>query len=91
MPNIYFPKSLQPLVGNNPFVPTIGQTVAQSLRDVVENYPEIEPHIYKDGTLGSSVSVFVNDKNVRDLEGIDTAVTPDDRVRVETGASSNDT
>lgn len=56
-------------------------TVGGLIGELVQNYPAIKMHIVdKDGELRRYVNLFVNDENIRELEGLDTPLGQNDRV-----------
>ena len=62
-------------------VPVQGATVAAVLNDLVERYPSIKTQILnKDGDLRRHVNLFVNEANIKDLQGLETPVQETDRI-----------
>lgn len=52
-----------------------GDTVRDALREVLEQYPVLGPHLMSDeGELVDHVHVFLNGRNVRLLDGLDTVI-----------------
>jgi len=57
------------------------------VRDILNRLGELRPILAErlldeDGNIPRSVNVFVNGRDIRDLSGLDTPVTPDDEVTV---------
>ena len=57
------------------------------VRDVLKRLEELRPVLAErlldeDGNTPRSVNVFVNGRDIRDLDGLDTPVTPDDEVTI---------
>ena len=60
-----------------------GATVAEALRDLTSRYPQLRRHLYDDhGRLRGFVNVFVNEEDVRDLEGEATRLRPGDTLTI---------
>ncbi|MDN5976272.1 ubiquitin-like small modifier protein 1 [Acidipropionibacterium jensenii] len=60
-----------------------GTTVAEVVKELTSAYPDLAPHILdEDGTLRDYVNVFVNDSDIRQLDGELTAVEEDSTVRL---------
>ena len=57
-----------------------GATVEQVITAAIAAEPRLEPRIYKDGRL--YVGVFVNDRNMRALGGLEAPVSDGDVIRV---------
>ena len=58
-----------------------------AIRDLISRLVELRPVLAdrlldEDGNIPPSVNVFVNGRDIRDLGGLDTTVTPDDEVTV---------
>jgi molybdopterin converting factor small subunit len=60
-----------------------GSNVGDVLRSVVENYPDTERQLFgPDGGLNRYVNVYLNDEDVRVLDGLDTGVEDADTVMI---------
>ncbi len=58
-----------------------GATVGEVLRSLVSAHPATEAQIFDaDGELNRYVNVYLNDEDVRVLEGLQTTVSDDDTV-----------
>ncbi len=58
-----------------------GSTLGEVLRDLVANYPAAESQLFsKDGELNRYVWVYLNDEDVRVLDGLDTPVVSKDTI-----------
>ncbi len=75
MATIRIPPVLRPAVGGEREVQAAGATVGEVLRDLTSAHPETQSQIFgADGELNRYVNVYLNDEDVRVLEGLDTAV-----------------
>jgi len=59
-------------------VPCEGATVGEAIADVLVKEPRLEPRIYKDGQVW--VGIFLNGRNVRSLQGMDTPISEGDKL-----------
>ena len=77
---VRLPTILRQHAGGQASVSGIGDTVGEVLDDLVRQFPGLAGQVVtEDGTLHRFVNVYVNDDDVRYLEGLDTKV-PDDAV-----------
>ena len=61
-------------------LPAQGATVKEVLDDLFATYPALRERVTEDGELSPFVNVYVNDRDVRYRDGLDTPVGPDDTV-----------
>jgi sulfur-carrier protein len=65
-----------------------GSTALEAVQSAVEKYPQLKFHVFdKDGNLRRHIQLFVNDVNVRELDGIETEVGEKDIVRILAAAA----
>ncbi len=83
---IVVPTPMQRYTMNRDTVEVGGATVASALHHLVENYPDLQTHLFgDDGKLSRAVSVFVNDEDSRHLRGDDTPVRDGDTLAIVPG------
>lgn len=80
MSTIRIPPVLRETVGGNRTLAANGATVDEVLTDLFANYPALRDRVTADGALSPFVNVYVNDRDVRYRDGLETAVGPDDTV-----------
>jgi molybdopterin converting factor small subunit len=79
MPTVKIPPVLRPETGGDPEVSASGQTVGDVLRTLAEAHPGTRAQLFGDGgQLNRYVNVYLNDEDVRVLDGLDTAVEDSD-------------
>src|SRR5258708_2908810 len=79
MATIRIPPVLRPSVGGEKEVPGNGANVGEVLRDLAANHPATASQLFSgDGELNRYVNVYLNDEDVRVLDGLDTAVSDND-------------
>lgn len=79
MSTIKIPPVLRPSTGGEREVSADGANVGEVLRALVAAHPATESQLFgEDGTLNRYVNVYLNDEDVRVLDGLDTPVGADD-------------
>jgi molybdopterin converting factor small subunit len=75
MATIRIPPVLRPSVGGEKELSADGSSVGEVLQAVVASHPDTEPQLFApDGGLNRYVNVYLNDEDVRVLDGLETAV-----------------
>ena len=75
MATIKIPPVLRASVGGEKEVDANGASVGEVLRDLASSHPATESQLFgADGELNRYVNVYLNDEDVRVLDGLDTAV-----------------
>jgi sulfur-carrier protein len=73
------PPVLRPSVGGEKEVSASGGTVGAVLSDLADQHPATQEQLFgPDGQLNRYVNVYLNDEDVRVLEGLDTGVGESD-------------
>lgn len=80
MPTIRIPTPLRTYTGNNTEVYLQGETVDEALEDLVRKYPSLKPHLYNNNELRPFINLFLNEDNVRDLDGMNTNLADEDQL-----------
>lgn len=80
MSTVRIPPVLRETVGGNRTLAAHGATVTEVLSDLFAAHPALRDRVTEDGELSPFVNVYVNDRDVRYRDGLDTAVGPDDTV-----------
>jgi molybdopterin synthase sulfur carrier subunit len=75
MATIRIPPVLRASVGGEKEIEADGSSVGEILLAVVTNHPDTQSQLFSaDGELNRYVNVYLNDEDVRVLDGLDTAV-----------------
>jgi sulfur-carrier protein len=75
MATVRIPPVLRPSVGGEKELNADGSSVGAILQSVVASHPETQAQLFAaDGGLNRYVNVYLNDEDVRVLDGLDTAV-----------------
>jgi MoaD family protein len=81
MSTVKIPPVLRASVGGAKEVEASGPDVGAVLRALAEQHPATESQLFsEDGELNRYVNVYLNDEDVRVLDGLDTAVTEGDTI-----------
>ncbi len=83
---VRIPGPLRALTDGAGEVEAAGATVAGVLERLVEEHPGLRRHLLTDGVAGTEVrdhvNVFVNDDDVRTLDGVATSVAAEDTITI---------
>ena len=81
MATVRIPPVLRAQTGGQPEVEAAGASVGEVLRALTAAHPDTESQLFgADGDLNRYVNVYLNDEDVRVLDGLDTAVADGDTV-----------
>ena len=81
MATIRIPPVLRPSVGGEREVSADGDSVGEVLRSLVDSHAETQDQIFgADGDLNRYVNVYLNDEDVRVLDGLETSVSESDTI-----------
>ena len=79
MATIKIPPVLRPSVGGEKEVTAGGENVGAVLQSLAEQHPATQSQLFSgDGQLNRYVNVYLNDEDVRVLDGLDTGVKESD-------------
>jgi sulfur-carrier protein len=75
MATVKIPPVLRASVGGEKLLSAAGENVGEVLRDLATSHPATESQLFSsEGQLNRYVNVYLNDEDVRVLDGLDTAV-----------------
>jgi sulfur-carrier protein len=81
MPTIKVPPVLRPQTDGEAEVSVDGSTVGEALRALADRYPATNDQLFSpEGELNRYVNIYLNDEDVRVLEGLATAARESDTV-----------
>lgn len=80
MSSVRIPPVLRGEVAGQRTVEAVGATVSEVLDRLFATYPSLRDRVTQDGQLSTFVNVYVNYRDVRYQQGLETAVGPDDTV-----------
>ena len=81
MATVRIPPVLRAQADGQPEVDAAGSNVGEVLRALIAEHPKTEDQLFgPDGDLNRYVNVYLNDEDVRVLDGLDTPVSDGDTV-----------
>ena len=81
MSTVKIPPVLRSSTGGEKEVPADGTSVGEVLRELADRHPDTERQLFQeDGSLNRYVNVYLNDEDVRVLDGLYTSVSDRDTV-----------
>jgi len=81
VPNVRIPPVLRPHTGGASDVEADGASVGEVLKALADSHPGTREQIFSaDGELNRYVNVYLNDEDVRVLDGLDTPASAADTV-----------
>jgi molybdopterin synthase sulfur carrier subunit len=79
MATVRIPPVLRPSVGGEKELAAEGSSVGEILREVAARHPDTQSQLFSsEGELNRYVNVYLNDEDVRVLDGLDTRVSEAD-------------
>lgn len=83
MSTIRIPTPLRAYTNNQAEITITGATVNEALADLTAQHPTLKQHLYTEaGELRAFVNVFLNDEDVRYLQGPATPIKEADRLMI---------
>ena len=83
MTTLKIPTPLRQYTNGQAEVAVSGSNVAAAMRNLVEQFPALEQHIYNgDGQMRAFVNLFLGEDNTRDLQGLETPLSEGDTLRL---------
>jgi molybdopterin converting factor small subunit len=82
MSTIRIPTPLRQFAGGNTSIPVSGETVDAALQNLTQTYPDLKEHLYDGEKLRSFVNIYLNQEDIRYLDGEDTAIAPNDKLMI---------
>lgn len=83
MTTVRIPTPLRAYTQGQSSVQVQAATVQGALQSLVDQFPSLRQHLYdEEGDLRSYVNLFVNEDDVRNLQGSDTQLEPDDQLKI---------
>jgi molybdopterin synthase sulfur carrier subunit len=83
MPTVLIPTPLRRLTANQSKVEVPGATAGEIIQNLEAAYPGIGERLLDgDGQIKRFINVFVNENEIRTLQGTDTPVTASDKVSI---------
>ncbi|MFZ5922212.1 MAG: ubiquitin-like small modifier protein 1 [Chloroflexota bacterium] len=83
MTTLRIPTPLRPYTEGQGELQVSAPTVGEAMRELVSRYPALRPHLFTEqDDLRSFVNLFVNDEDIRSLDGAGTPLSDGDRLMI---------
>lgn len=83
MPKLSIPTPFRTYTGGTSSLDIEASNVRDAVQALITEYPDLESHLFNDdGNLRPFVNLYVNDEDVRYLQGLDTELKEQDHVRI---------
>ena len=79
---VSLPTILRPYAHDQRRVNAAGTTLAQAIDDLDSNYPGLKDRLVENGSLRRYVNIYINDEDVRFLDGLNSSLSDGDRIDV---------
>lgn len=81
MTTLRIPTPLRTYADGQSEVAVQGATVAEAMNDLIGQHPALRPHLLNgENELRPFVNLFINDENIKDLNGLDTIIQENDKL-----------
>jgi len=83
MTTLRIPTPLRPYAEGASEIEVQAENVGLALAELTERYPSLHKHLFSDaGELRSYVNLFINDEDIRHLEGVKTQIKEGDKLMI---------
>lgn len=82
MATIRIPTPLRPYAGGSSSVSVNGGTVGAALNHLTEQHPDLRQHLFDGTELRSFVNIYLNQEDVRYLDGAETEIAENDTLMI---------
>ena len=83
MTTLKIPTPLRPYAEGAKEIEVSAATAGLVMEELTELYPALRKHLFtEDGALRTYVNLFINDEDIRHLQGVDTPVAAGDRLMI---------
>lgn len=81
MPVLRIPTPLRAYTNGQSNITVTGANISETLTDLTKQYPTIKPHLFNEGgDLRPFVNLFIGENNIKDLQGVNTPVSENDKL-----------
>ncbi len=82
MPTVRIPTVLRKHTDGNAKVDADGDTVGEVFAALIDEHPGLEDQLLEDGKVRGFINVYVEDEDIRYIDGLDSPVEPDDEIAI---------
>jgi MoaD family protein len=77
------PTPLRPYADGTGEIKINAHTVSAAMDELTQTYPDLKKHLFtEEGQLRAYVNLFLNDEDIRHLDGVDTRLSDGDRLMI---------
>ena len=77
------PTPLRPFTEGASEIEINGENVGMALEELTQRYPSLRKHLFTEtGDLRSYVNLFINNEDIRHLQGVDTPIAAGDQLMI---------
>jgi molybdopterin synthase sulfur carrier subunit len=81
MVTLRIPTPLRSYTGGQSEIGVMGNTVGEAMNDLTAQFPSLRPHLFsEDGRLRAFVNLFLNEEDIRQLQGTNTPLKEGDKL-----------
>jgi len=81
MPTLRLPVLMRSYTNGQTEIPVEGETVAKAVEDLLHQFPLLRSHLVnKSGELRPFINLFLNQENIKNLQGLDTPLSAEDQL-----------
>jgi molybdopterin converting factor small subunit len=82
MPSVRIPTVLRKHTNDQAKLEASGDTVGEVFRTIVSDHPELQDKLFDGDSLRGFINVYVEDEDIRYLDGLNTKVEPSDEISI---------
>jgi MoaD family protein len=83
MATLRIPTPLRPYAGGQSEIQVQSDTVGGALDELITSHPALKKHLFTDdGELRTYVNLFLNDEDIRQMQGVNTTLKAGDRLMI---------
>ncbi len=82
MASIRIPTPLRAYTDGEAKISVDGATVGEALNNLTDLHPDLRAHLFNEAELRSFVNIFIDDEDIRFMQGLETEIEADDSLRI---------
>lgn len=82
MASIRIPTPLRAYTDGESSIEVAGGTVGEVLNNLVDQHPDLKSHLFNNDELRNFVNIFIDDEDIRFMQGLETEIESDEKLRI---------